>query len=525
MKRIYIIVAAALLATGVQAQDNLNSNYLGFNLGGGLNSILYKPVDGVHSNGLGFGAGLQYAHFFGKHFGFGLGAQYATYNATAVYDSEIRGELTVHPDNGRQYIPIAKYNNWRERQTMNVLSIPLEIMYRTNLGEKCLLMLGVGAQYDMTVGANYAGDGSYETQGYFPSTNVTYNDLPEYGFSIYPNDRSGKIDVNKNGVSVIADLGVDYMLSNNWGLYVGLYGSYGLTNLYDTKDAANELLITVGNGDIEYNSTLASDRVDAYNLLGLGVKVGINFGWNCKHCVKGDDSKIPYASSADKAAAEKAAAEKKAAEEKAAAEKKAAEEKAAAEKKAAEEKAAVEKKAAEERAAAQKAAEEEAAAKIAAAEKAAAEEKSNQSKNDAAKPAEKDNKTNNTVAPMTQTDIANLLRYFEQISTGIHFDFNDSKPIVGNGVDLALRAVATAMSADKNLKVKCIGHTDSIGGEAYNQGLGLRRAKALKQLLVDYGAPARNVATESCGKNQPVAPNDTEENRAKNRRAVIELKK
>ena len=155
MKRIYIIVAAALLATGVQAQDNLNSNYLGFNLGGGLNSILYKSVDGVHSNGLGFGAGLQYAHFFGKHFGFGLGAQYATYNATAVYDSEIRGELTGHPDNGRQYIPIAKYNNWRERQTMNVLSIPLEIMYRTNLGEKCLLMLGVGAQYDMTVGANY----------------------------------------------------------------------------------------------------------------------------------------------------------------------------------------------------------------------------------------------------------------------------------------------------------------------------------------------------------------------------------
>ena len=124
---------------------------------------------------------------------------------------------------------------------------------------------------------------------------------------------------------------------------------------------------------------------------------------------------------------------------------------------------------------------------------------------------------------MTQADRDNLMRYFEQINMGVHFDFNGSTPIIESGSELAMRAVATAMSANKSIKVKCIGHTDSVGGESYNKGLGMRRAKALKSKLVDYGAPSRNIATESCGKNEPIAPNDTEENRAKNRRAVIVL--
>ncbi len=558
MKRIYIFIAIVALATAASAQVNRQDNYLGFNLGGGMNSLMYSPVDGSAAPGWGLGAGLQYAHFFGTHFGFGVGVNYTTYSARATYNKTIHGTATTHPDNGLSYDPVNIYDNWCERQTLGVLGVPVEILFRTDMSETWALLAGLGMQFDLPINASYrAVDGAYETQGYFPATGITYNNLPDYGFQRYeadPDKQHGDVNVGKSGFSVIADLGANHNLKNNWGLYLGIYATYGISNLYDTAFANNNLL-SISTEDanvIDYNSTIASGRIDAYNLISVGAKVGINIGWICKHSNnKADDETIvPYATEKDKAAAEKAAAEKaaadKAAAEKAAADKAAAE-KAAAEKaaadKAAAEKAAAEKAAAEkaaaEKAAAEKAAAEEAAVEKAAAEKAAAEKAA--AEKSAAEKAAAENKANNkpavtpvnnntnadnsglnaTKVPTPAVDLATLQQYFDKINSGIHFNFNESQPIVDNGAEIALRALAAAMSADKNIKVICIGHTDSVGTESFNDHLGLRRAKAVKTMLVSYGAPAKNVSTESRGKNEPIAPNDTEENRARNRRVII----
>ena len=80
------------------------------------------------------------------------------------------------------------------------------------------------------------------------------------------------------------------------------------------------------------------------------------------------------------------------------------------------------------------------------------------------------------------------------------------------------------MAADRNLKVVVTGHTDSIGSAEGNMKYGLKRAEALKALMVKRGAPAANISTVSKGENEPVVPNDTEEHRYMNRRAVIKLK-
>ena len=67
------------------------------------------------------------------------------------------------------------------------------------------------------------------------------------------------------------------------------------------------------------------------------------------------------------------------------------------------------------------------------------------------------------------------------------------------------------------------GHTDSIGSDAYNQRLGMRRAQAVKAYLVSKGLPAERLYTESKGERQPVADNKTAAGRAKNRRVEIEV--
>lgn len=77
---------------------------------------------------------------------------------------------------------------------------------------------------------------------------------------------------------------------------------------------------------------------------------------------------------------------------------------------------------------------------------------------------------------------------------------------------------------DINLEVIiAVGHTDSIGTNAYNQKLSVRRSEAVKAYLVSKGIEKNRVYTEGKGELQPVADNKTKEGRAKNRRVEIEV--
>ena len=77
---------------------------------------------------------------------------------------------------------------------------------------------------------------------------------------------------------------------------------------------------------------------------------------------------------------------------------------------------------------------------------------------------------------------------------------------------------------DINLEVIiAVGHTDSVGGDAYNQKLSIRRSEAVKAYLVSKGIEKNRVYTEGKGEKQPVADNKTSEGRAKNRRVEIEV--
>ena len=68
-----------------------------------------------------------------------------------------------------------------------------------------------------------------------------------------------------------------------------------------------------------------------------------------------------------------------------------------------------------------------------------------------------------------------------------------------------------------------VGHTDAIGGDAYNQKLSVKRAESVKAYLVSKGIEPNRIYTEGKGKKQPVADNKTAEGRAKNRRVEIEV--
>ncbi len=68
-----------------------------------------------------------------------------------------------------------------------------------------------------------------------------------------------------------------------------------------------------------------------------------------------------------------------------------------------------------------------------------------------------------------------------------------------------------------------VGHTDIVGGDAYNQKLSIARAEAVKSFLTGKGVEKNRVYTEGKGSKQPAADNKTAEGRAKNRRVEVEV--
>ena len=68
-----------------------------------------------------------------------------------------------------------------------------------------------------------------------------------------------------------------------------------------------------------------------------------------------------------------------------------------------------------------------------------------------------------------------------------------------------------------------VGHTDSVGSDAYNQKLSVKRADAVKAYLVTKGIEKNRVYTEGKGEKQPVADNKTAAGRSKNRRVEIQV--
>ncbi|MEW6417630.1 MAG: OmpA family protein [Nitrospirota bacterium] len=113
-----------------------------------------------------------------------------------------------------------------------------------------------------------------------------------------------------------------------------------------------------------------------------------------------------------------------------------------------------------------------------------------------------------------------LCRVIDRMTITANFDF-DKSDIKESEIEKLKKAVEFVKNYP-GFKIKIEGHTCSIGTEKYNQGLSERRAEAVKKYLIEEGRiEAKRITTIGYGESNPVASNETEEGRAKNRRVEI----
>ncbi len=86
-----------------------------------------------------------------------------------------------------------------------------------------------------------------------------------------------------------------------------------------------------------------------------------------------------------------------------------------------------------------------------------------------------------------------------------------------------LNDVARTLTEYNQTVVEVAGHTDSIGSDAYNQELSVRRANAVAAYLQSQGVMQQRLITVGAGESRPIASNDTDQGRAQNRRVEITL--
>jgi OmpA-OmpF porin, OOP family len=102
---------------------------------------------------------------------------------------------------------------------------------------------------------------------------------------------------------------------------------------------------------------------------------------------------------------------------------------------------------------------------------------------------------------------------------GVLFDFN--KSTLQPASDPVLQQILDLLKKSPTLKIEVQGHTDNVGGDAYNQTLSEARAKAIVTWLTEHGIAPDRLTSKGVGKTRPIADNATDAGRAKNRRVEI----
>lgn len=102
---------------------------------------------------------------------------------------------------------------------------------------------------------------------------------------------------------------------------------------------------------------------------------------------------------------------------------------------------------------------------------------------------------------------------------GVTFEYNSA--LLTPDSAIILRDVSAGLKKYPRLRVELQGHTDSKGPDAYNLTLSQKRADAVREYLLKDGVPSAQMSAKGYGEKEPIADNNTEDGRGKNRRVVM----
>lgn len=125
-----------------------------------------------------------------------------------------------------------------------------------------------------------------------------------------------------------------------------------------------------------------------------------------------------------------------------------------------------------------------------------------------------------TALPPTEEQLASCDATMAGVLDGSTIEFSTASKLVNQSSSKLLDSIVAAAQACPGV-LRIEGYTDSAGLSAYNDLLSLQRAEAVRAALIARGVPAERLVAEGFGSRKPIANNDTDAGRARNRRIEI----
>ena len=120
---------------------------------------------------------------------------------------------------------------------------------------------------------------------------------------------------------------------------------------------------------------------------------------------------------------------------------------------------------------------------------------------------------------LATVDVVELTPGDAVVLQNIQFEYNSSA--LTEDSQQGIQMLTDFLQRNPDLKVELAGHTDNVGSESYNLKLSSERADSVRNALIAHGIEGSRLTAKGYGASRPVAPNDTDEHRALNRRTEM----
>lgn len=504
MKKIFIFAAMVALATTAFAQEDSAKvrkplwpeekpdtltikapgeqpaqwrHNLQIGAGLGVHALLHHTIDAKTNPYVGGTLDIQYQYMFTPNWGIGAGIGFSSLGSVDHMQpySFTQTGLT-HPDNMLKYDGTVNMKSLRELQTAHMFNIPVEAVYYHPLNAKWAMQARMGLTLNVLLCSKYKTQMDYSVSGYFPSTGGTYNDLPLHGLTSYTDKANGHNDLRRVNLSAQAEVGALYALTERTALYCGLYANYGMVNMAKHATASAKLQDYYGyTGEGPLMTLPTYMNTDRGDVIG-----GEYFGVMQSDRLKGDIHPFEFGVKVGVRLGLKdrmpVYRDKKCPK---------------------------------------------------CPEPEPCPECPKCPKCPEPKPCPKA-----TPCPEPEPCPAcpeveareEQQRLLEEILSAATYETAKFTPIFDENADAMFESLKNGMDQYPDNIIIVTGHTDNVGGDEYNMHLGMQRAEAFKAALVEHGINEDRIVCESKGKTRPIADNDTEEGRAKNRRVALNMR-
>ena len=265
-------------------------NEISFFAGGGYSTLYYylhQVPNGKFTPGYGGTTGLGYTRFFNDFIGIGTGVEMGYYTAKTTIE-QFSGKYSAF-DKEDNFEFRYTVDGYEEKQNLLAVNIPLMLQLQYPLlHDEHLCYFAFGGRVGFPIRSNFNSTASsYTTSAYYPQYDVLLESPASQGLGVFRN-RKFKDNLQFRTMYMLsAEIGMKWMISDQFSLYTGVYFDYGLVDIYKNTQYESFLKYSADNPTSLPSQSILKARYNQDNMMNsftgrvfpnaLGIKIRLSF--------------------------------------------------------------------------------------------------------------------------------------------------------------------------------------------------------------------------------------------------------